>query len=84
VQRTEVTVSGSSDGFETWCTGQGHGVRRAAGRLTVEILGEERIPDVVRKALDDGLTLAEVVRRTETLEDLFVREAIASGDTSAG
>jgi ABC-2 type transport system ATP-binding protein len=84
VQRTEVTVSGSSDAFETWCTGQGHGVRRAAGRLTVEVLGEERVAEVVRKALDEALTLAEVVRRTETLEDLFVREAIASGDTTAG
>jgi ABC-2 type transport system ATP-binding protein len=84
VQRTEVTVLGSSDAFEAWCTGQGHGVRRAAGRLSVEVLGEERIAEVVRKALDEGLTLAEVVKRTETLEDLFVREAIASGDTTAG
>jgi ABC-2 type transport system ATP-binding protein len=83
VQRIEVTVSGLSDAFEAWCTSQGHGVRRAAGRLSVEVLGEERIAEVVRKALDDGLTLAEVVRRTETLEDLFVREAITSGDTAA-
>jgi len=83
VQRTEVTVSGASHGFEAWCTSQGHGVRHAAGRLSVEVLGEERVAEVVRKALDDGLTLAEVVRRTETLEDLFVREAIASGDTTA-
>jgi hypothetical protein len=59
-------------------------VRRAAGRLSVEVLGEDRIAEVVRKALDEGLTLAEVVKRSETLEDLFVREAIASGDTAAG
>jgi ABC-2 type transport system ATP-binding protein len=82
VQRIEVTVSGPTDAFEAWCTSQGHGVRRAAGRLSIEVMGEERIAEVVRKALDEGLTLAEVVRRTETLEDLFVREAIASGDTT--
>jgi ABC-2 type transport system ATP-binding protein len=79
VQRTEVTVSGASESFEQWCAGQGHGVRRAAGRLSVEILGEERVAEAVRKVLAEGLTLAEVVKRTETLEDLFVREAIADG-----
>jgi ABC-2 type transport system ATP-binding protein len=79
VQRTDVTVSGSTDSFERWCTEQGFGVRRAGGKLSVEVSGEERVAEIVRKALDEGLALAEVVRKTETLEDLFVREAIADG-----
>jgi DNA-directed RNA polymerase specialized sigma24 family protein len=40
-------------------------VRRAAGRLSVEVLGEERIAEVVRKALDEGLTLAELARAVD-------------------
>lgn len=79
VQRTEVTVTGSTDAFERWCTEQGHGLRHAGGRLSVEVLGEERLSALIRRALDDGVTLSEVVPRTETLEDLFVREAIAEG-----
>lgn len=74
--RTDVTVSGPTESFERWCAERGHVMRRAAGRLSVEVLGDERLAEVLQKALDEKVTLAEVVRRSETLEDLFVREAI--------
>jgi ABC-type uncharacterized transport system ATPase subunit len=83
VQRTDVTVSGSTEAFERWCAEQRFSVRRAAGKFSVEVFGEDRVAEVVRRALDEGLALAEVVRKTETLEDLFVREAIADGPSTA-
>jgi ABC-2 type transport system ATP-binding protein len=77
VQRTDVAVLGSGADFERWCVEAGHRVRRVGDRLGIEIEGAQGLDAVVRKAVSDGLTLAEVVPRTETLEALFLREAIA-------
>jgi len=79
VRRIEVTLARSTDGFDRWCGDQGHEVRRAGGNFRIEVLGEERLTALVRRALDDGIDIVEVVRKTETLEDLFVREAITDG-----
>jgi ABC-2 type transport system ATP-binding protein len=76
VQRTDVTVMNPTASFEAWCTQAGHRVRRSGNRLGVEVIGAGELGAVVKRVVDDGLTLVEVVPRTETLEDLFVREAI--------
>jgi ABC-2 type transport system ATP-binding protein len=77
VQRTDVTVLAPSPAFEAWCVAEGHTVRHTASRLAVEVVGFDALDVVIRKALAEGLRLAEVVPRTETLEHLFVREAIS-------
>jgi ABC-2 type transport system ATP-binding protein len=77
VQRTDVTVANASEVFEKWCSDEGHRVRRAGVHLAVEIVGEEKLRVVVERCVADGLSLISAVPRTETLEDLFVREAIA-------
>jgi ABC-2 type transport system ATP-binding protein len=77
VKRTDVTVEGATEAFERYCADKGHRARRAGTRLSVEVVGLADLGEVVRRAVDDGLTLTEVVARTESLEDLFVREAIS-------
>lgn len=76
VQRSHVAVVEASAEYEEWCRGQGHGVQRITNRLNVEVEGASHVSDVVKRALDEGFQVVEVVPRTETLEDLFVREAI--------
>ncbi|MFC1641707.1 ABC transporter ATP-binding protein [Myxococcota bacterium] len=78
-QRTDVVVPDVprlSDLFEETCRTEGHCIQRAGGRLVVTIEGLEKVSQVLRHAVDLGLLVAEVVPRTETLEALFMREAI--------
>jgi ABC-2 type transport system ATP-binding protein len=77
VKRTEITVLEAPESFEQWCAAEGLALRRTPGRLAVDVEGEERLRAVVRRIVDDGLVLAQIVPRSETLEDLFLREAIA-------
>ena len=76
VQRTDVAIVGASSEFERRCAASGHGTRRIGDRLVVEVEGKARVPELLGLALAEGLEIAEVIPRQETLEDLFVREAI--------
>jgi len=76
-QRSDVVLKGASEDFERFCEATGHRLRHGKNLLTVEVLGAESLAPLLRRIVDDGVTLVEVVRRSETLEDLFVREAIA-------
>ena len=76
VKRTDIVLLGADEAFETHATELGHRCRRTADRLIVEVEGEARIGDLLRSALDAKSTVIEVAPRHETLEDLFVREAI--------
>ena len=57
----------------------GHATSHRVDHLVVEISGTENVGDVLRAALDHGLSVVEVTPRRETLEDLFLRRAIAKG-----
>ena len=77
VRRTDVTVlNAPSELLERWQS-EGHSVRRLTDCAVVEIEGEAKVPEVLRAALDASVRVREVTPRHETLEDLFVREAIA-------
>ncbi|MFN8549797.1 MAG: ABC transporter ATP-binding protein [Polyangiaceae bacterium] len=76
VKRTDVTLVGADEEFEERISAMGHATRRAADRLIVEIEGQAHVAEVLGAALSAGLSVVEVVPRHETLEDLFVREAI--------
>lgn len=82
VKRTDVVLVGADEAFEARLGELGHRCRRAADRLIVEIEGQARVSELLRLALDAGVAVAEVTPRHETLEDLFVREAI--DETAAG
>jgi ABC-2 type transport system ATP-binding protein len=77
VQRTDVTLVGHVPAFEQWCRDEELAVRRDGERLEIAVEGAERLAGIVKRAVDDGLVVVEVRPRSETLEDLFLREAIA-------
>jgi ABC-2 type transport system ATP-binding protein len=76
VQRTDVSISGAGSDFEQRCKTLGHDTRRIGDILVVAVEGKARVPELLSLALEAGLEIAEVIPRHETLEDLFVREAI--------
>lgn len=76
VQRTDVVVRGVTEGLERWCAGEGHTLTRTAEGVAIAVEGQEPLQALLRRVMDDGLTISGVVPRSETLEDLFVREAI--------
>jgi ABC-2 type transport system ATP-binding protein len=76
VRRTDVTISEASEAFVQRLESEGHQIRKLAARVVIEIEGEARVPEVLRAALAAGARVTEVIARHETLEDLFVREAI--------
>lgn len=82
VQRTEVTVPAAPSELDAWCETQGFRVRRSGTQLSIEVVGAEGVARVVKRVVDAGFTVSSVVPRSETLEDLFVREAIAEKSVS--
>jgi ABC-2 type transport system ATP-binding protein len=81
VKRTDVVLSPPSDELEKKCDELGCPARRVTDRLVVEVEGEERRNELVRAALELGAQILELLPRHETLEDLFVREALEAGET---
>jgi ABC-2 type transport system ATP-binding protein len=76
VRRTDITLQGVGSELAEHLGTLGHTTRRVGEHLVVEIEGSANVPAVLRLALDAGATVSEVTPRHETLEDLFVREAI--------
>jgi len=76
VRRTDVVVLGASDEFAAECQASGCTVQRLGARLVLGIEGEANVAVILKRALALGLSISEVTPRHETLEDLFVREAI--------
>ncbi len=79
VQRTDVVLADASEALEAALLGAGHSVNRVGPLLHLEVSGAEKVQAVLRQALDAGAVVERVAPRSETLEDLFVREAIAQG-----
>jgi ABC-2 type transport system ATP-binding protein len=75
-RRSEVTVAGASDELAAALGAMADVVRRAGDALVLEVEGEAAIRSVVERALAGGAKLQSVTPKRETLEDLFVREAI--------
>jgi ABC-2 type transport system ATP-binding protein len=76
VRRTDVTLLRAGAPLLAELAAAGHTVREFGERAIVEIEGSEKVADVLRAALQAGADVSEVIPRHETLEDLFVREAI--------
>ncbi len=76
-KRVSVVLRGADDGFEAFVATLSKNVLRAGGRLRVELESEASLAELLRRALDRGLIVEEVAPRHETLEEIFVREAIA-------
>jgi len=76
VRRTDIVLLGASEELESRLAATGRAVRRDGERLVVEAPGQASVKEVLEAALAAGASVLEVAPRHETLEDLFVREAI--------
>ncbi|HEY4159962.1 MAG TPA: ABC transporter ATP-binding protein [Polyangiaceae bacterium] len=76
VRRTDLMLTGADAEFAAECASAGHVVRQLAGRLVIEIEGQAHVSTLLKRALERGCQVTEVVPLHETLEELFVREAI--------
>ncbi len=76
VRRTDVVLQGASAEFASECEASGCTVQRLGARLVLAIEGEANVAAILKRALGLGCSISEVTPRHETLEDLFVREAI--------
>lgn len=76
VRRTDVVLADAPQSLVESLREKGHAIRPAGERLVLEIEGDARVPEVLQAALAAGARVTEVMPRHETLEELFVREAI--------
>jgi len=76
VQRTDIVVENMADSLQEMLRAEGHAVRQIGTRRVVEAEGRESVPRLLQQLLDQSCYIIEVNPRHETLEDLFVREAI--------
>ncbi len=81
-QRVTVILKGASDSFEAHCREEGHKVERLGDRLHLEIEGGAQVQPFLKTAIENGVEIEAVTPRHETLEDLFVREAITGADSA--
>ncbi len=75
VTETEVVLEEASDALTTLAEEKGWPCLTANGRLRVRLPGETDPAELLRSALDEGARVIRVSPQTESLEDLFVREA---------
>jgi ABC-2 type transport system ATP-binding protein len=81
-RRTEVTLAGDFSALHSALTSEGLSAKVVGGMLVVLAEGADTLSNLLSRALASGLSVEQVMPRHETLEDLFLREAITSGDTA--
>jgi len=75
-RRSEITIAGVTAGLREDLGAAADGAREVGGALVMEVEGDAQVRDVVEKALAHGARLESVMPKRETLEDLFVRQAL--------
>jgi ABC-2 type transport system ATP-binding protein len=75
-RRTEVTVAGTTESLREELKPLATGVRALGDVLVMELDGDDAVRNVVERALKAGARLESVTPKRETLEDLFVRQAL--------
>ena len=63
---------------------RGDTVRDLHERVVVVVEGDARVPGILKDAMDGGASVLAVIPHRETLEDLFVRNAVAETAGNAG
>jgi ABC-2 type transport system ATP-binding protein len=77
--KSDITVIAHPD-YEASCAQRGLPTRRLADRLVVQVEGEQALQQLLAETLAAGGRIVEVAPHQETLEEIFVREAISSGE----
>ena len=75
-RRSEITVTSASQALRALLAPVATAMREAGGALVLEVEGDDAIRAVVERVLSEGARLESVTPKRETLEDLFVREAL--------
>jgi ABC-2 type transport system ATP-binding protein len=81
-RRTEVTLAGDYAALRASLEAEGLASKEVAGMLVVQAEGAATLKGILERALAAGLAVEQVMPRHETLEDLFMREAIAKHDAA--
>jgi ABC-2 type transport system ATP-binding protein len=81
-RRTEITLAGDFSGLARKLEAEGVTTKVVGGMLVVQVEGADRAARLLEQALAERLSIEQVIPRHETLEDLFLREAITSGDSA--
>jgi ABC-2 type transport system ATP-binding protein len=75
-RRSEVTVASASEALREALASIAHVTRRVGDSLVMEVEGDDAVRSVVERALAEGARIESVTPKRETLEDLFVRNAL--------
>ncbi|MEB2313398.1 MAG: ABC transporter ATP-binding protein [Sorangiineae bacterium] len=76
VQRVDVVLAGATDEL---VRERGLSATRVSDRVIVHLDGRAKLRELLEAALARGIEVVEVTSHQETLEELFVREAIGGG-----
>jgi len=77
VRRVEVELADVNAALREKLASMAEEIRDLPGRVAVVVEGDARVPELLQAALADGARVLSVVPHRETLEDLFVRKAVA-------
>jgi ABC-2 type transport system ATP-binding protein len=75
-RRSEITLAGASSELRSSLEGLVSGAHSVGESLVMEVEGDAAVRTVVERALASGARLQSLTSKRETLEDLFVREAL--------
>jgi ABC-2 type transport system ATP-binding protein len=75
-RQSEITIAGAGEALRALLATIATGMREVGGALVLEVEGDDAIRAVVERVLSGGARLESVTPKRETLEDLFVREAL--------
>jgi len=75
-RRSEITIAGAGESLRGLLAPIAAGMREVGGAIVLEVEGDDAVRAVVERALAEGARLESVTPKRETLEDLFVREAL--------
>jgi ABC-2 type transport system ATP-binding protein len=75
-RRSEVTIAGAGEALRRELASIATAMREVGGAVVLEVEGDAAVRAVVERAVSEGARLESVIPKRETLEDLFVREAL--------
>lgn len=81
-QEVNVVLGGETAALREFCQNSGMSTDNAGGRLRVRLSGRPLVRELLERALAQGIEVEEVAPLHATLEELFVREAIAPPDAT--
>jgi ABC-2 type transport system ATP-binding protein len=80
VRRVRVQLEEVPPRLKEELAARGLGLREHERTLHVVVEGDQSVNPLLKEALDAGAKVVEVEQERETLEELFVRNAVSSGD----